>query len=516
MTRAKNGLLRPPLIAALAIGGVAAFASGTANANVEIGGTAGIHVFSDTNELGVPDIMDASSERNSALFGLRLGAFFGPMLGVEGEFGVVPSESRDLVFDIWNITYRAHLVAQFLANKPKTKLIPFVLLGGGAMQIVSTKGAATIDKDTDAALYIGAGAKYRVDNGWGLRLDGRVLFPPSSKDNSFTEDYELLLSIYRDLGYKGKKKEEAPPPPDNDPDRDGIVGDADKCPNDPEDKDGFQDDDGCPDKDNDNDGVADANDKCPLEPEDKDGFQDDDGCPDLDNDGDGIADAQDKCPVEPEDKDGFQDDDGCPDPDNDQDGVADAQDKCPDQPETKNGYQDDDGCPDELPPTVKKFTGVIAGINFKVNDAALLPASNAVLNKAVAVLQEYKDLKMEIQGHTDDQPLKAGGKYPDNNALSQARAETVKAYFVSKGVDEGRLVAKGYGDTKPSVDPAGLKGAALNNARAKNRRVEFQLVSPLGDQGGATPPPPGGATPPAPPAPEPKKEEPKKEEPKKK
>ena len=451
MTRAKNGLLRPSLVAALAIGGVAAFASGTANANVEIGGTAGIHVFSDTNELGVPDIMDAASERNSALFGLRMGVFFGPMLGVEGEFGVVPSESRTLVFDIWNVTYRAHLVAQFLADKPKTKLIPFVLLGGGAMQIVSTKGADTIDKDTDAALYIGAGAKFRVDNGWGLRLDGRVLFPPSSKDDSFTEDYELLLSIYRDLGYKGKKKEEAPPPPDNDPDRDGI------------------------------------------------------------------ADAQDKCPVEPEDKDGFQDDDGCPDPDNDQDGVADAQDKCPDQPETKNGFQDDDGCPDELPPTVKKFTGVIAGINFKVNDAALLPASNAVLNKAVAVLQEYKDLKLEIQGHTDDQPLKAGGKFADNMALSQARADTVKAYFVSKGIDESRVIAKGYGDTKPAVDPAGLKGAALNNARAKNRRVEFQLVSPL-TEGGAATPPPGGA-PPAPPAQAPpageKKEEPKKEEPKK-
>ena len=153
---------------------------------------------------------------------------------------------------------------------------------------------------------------------------------------------------------------------------------------------------------------------------------------------------------------------------------------------------------------------MIAGINFKVNDAALLPASNAVLNKAVAVLQEYKDLKMEIQGHTDDQPLKAGGKFPDNNALSQARAETVKAYFVSKGIDEGRLVAKGYGDTKPSVDPAGLKGAALNNARAKNRRVEFQLVSPLGEGGAGAPPPP------APPAPgAEKKDEPKKEEPKK-
>jgi outer membrane protein OmpA-like peptidoglycan-associated protein len=54
-------------------------------------------------------------------------------------------------------------------------------------------------------------------------------------------------------------------------------------------------------------------DKCPNEPEDKDGFEDLDGCPDPDNDHDGIPDAQDKCPNEPETINGFQDDDGCPD-----------------------------------------------------------------------------------------------------------------------------------------------------------------------------------------------------------
>src|SRR5215475_13464867 len=96
-------LLRSTIVAVV---GTAAGAS-VASANVEIGGTAGIHVFSTTNELGVPDVKNAPSERNSALFGLRLGVMFGDMLGVEGEFGVIPSESRTLVFDIWNITYRA-------------------------------------------------------------------------------------------------------------------------------------------------------------------------------------------------------------------------------------------------------------------------------------------------------------------------------------------------------------------------------------------------------------------------
>jgi OOP family OmpA-OmpF porin len=224
--------------------------------------------------------------------------------------------------------------------------------------------------------------------------------------------------------------------------------------------------------------VPDVDDRCPDIP----GPKENDGCPvaaNNDRDGDGIPDNLDKCPDEPEDFDNFQDEDGCPDPDNDGDGVLDANDKCPTEPETKNGYQDEDGCPDEIPQKLKQFTGVIQGINFRTGDAALQTTSNTTLDKAVAVLKEFGDLKLEIQGHTDDQPLKAGGKFADNQALSQARAETVKAYFVAKGIDESRLTAKGYGDTVPLEAPAGLKGGKLNAARAKNRRVEFKLVSAL-------------------------------------
>ena len=65
--------------------------------------------------------------------------------------------------------------------------------------------------------------------------------------------------------------------------------------------------------DRDGDGIPDDLDKCPDEPEDKDGFEDDDGCPDLDNDKDGIPDAKDACPNEPETVNGFEDEDGCPD-----------------------------------------------------------------------------------------------------------------------------------------------------------------------------------------------------------
>jgi OOP family OmpA-OmpF porin len=63
-------------------------------------------------------------------------------------------------------------------------------------------------------------------------------------------------------------------------DGDGIPDDIDQCPRVPEDRDGFQDADGCPDDDNDNDGISDAHDACPNEPETKNGYEDADGCPD--------------------------------------------------------------------------------------------------------------------------------------------------------------------------------------------------------------------------------------------
>ena len=86
-------------------------------------------MFSDTNELGVDD-KDAT-EHNSALFGIRLGVYFTDMIGVEGEVGVIPSERRSRVFDVWNGASRAQLIAQFGAADPAKNLIPFVLAGGG-------------------------------------------------------------------------------------------------------------------------------------------------------------------------------------------------------------------------------------------------------------------------------------------------------------------------------------------------------------------------------------------------
>ena len=263
-------------------------------------------------------------------------------------------------------------------------------------------------------------------------------------------------------------------PDDADPDNDGIKGSQDKCPNEPEDKDGFQDDDGCPETDNDNDGIADAKDKCPLVAEDKDGFQDDDGCPEDDNDNDGIADVKDKCPNEPEDKDGFQDDDGCPEKDNDNDGIEDANDKCPNDAETYNGVEDGDGCP-EKEATVfitKEKIVITEKIFFASNKANILPKSDPLLNSVAEVMKKFPNVKkVRIDGHTDDV-----GDDTKNQVLSEKRAKAVLDALVKRGVDKHRLEAKGFGETAPLVQ--GTDAAA----REKNRRVEFTLI-----EGGATP-----------------------------
>ena len=99
--------------------------------------------------------------------------------------------------------------------------------------------------------------------------------------------------------------------------------------------------------DQDGDGLLDSQDGCPADPEDMDGYADEDGCPEPDNDEDGIDDGDDPCPDEAEDIDEFEDEDGCPEPDNDGDGIRDGYDSCPEEAEDLDGYQDADGCPEE-------------------------------------------------------------------------------------------------------------------------------------------------------------------------
>ncbi|MFH0900337.1 MAG: OmpA family protein, partial [Pseudomonadota bacterium] len=255
-----------------------------------------------------------------------------------------------------------------------------------------------------------------------------------------------------------------------DRDGDGIKDDVDKCPNEPEDKDGVEDEDGCPDLDEldrDGDGIEDKIDKCPDDREDRDRFEDEDGCPEPDNDADAILDIDDLCLNDPEDKDEWEDDDGCPDPDNDRDRIADLKDSCPNEPETYNGVDDNDGCPDKG--RVVVTTGAIEILDkifFETDKAIIKPESFPLLDAIAATLQGNPDiLLIEVGGHADE---RNSDEY--NQRLTQARAEAVRAYLIGKGVDSYRLKAVGYGESRP-LDPRHNE-----DAWSKNRRVEFLIL----------------------------------------
>ena len=221
--------------------------------------------------------------------------------------------------------------------------------------------------------------------------------------------------------------------PDPDNDGDGILDSADKCPNQPEDKDGFQDEDGCPDPDNDRDGIDDLHDACPNDAEDGKGERPHDGCPldKTDSDGDGIVDPLDKCPKDPEDKDGFEDEDGCPDPDNDNDGIPDEFDECPNEPEDFDGVDDTDGCPDAGISGLRIKGGrVLTKKIIEFSDGGLTPDSFDALDQVALLLKARPKLFLRIESYWDDQAPDEGaarsrphasGRWPCA-ATSSARA----------------------------------------------------------------------------------------------
>jgi outer membrane protein OmpA-like peptidoglycan-associated protein len=303
------------------------------------------------------------------------------------------------------------------------------------------------------------GANYRVERRASVGLAiGRGL------DDAFgSPELRGVLSVTFVSGQRELPPIHPPPPPkiDGDADGDGIKDSVDKCPTVAEDKDGFEDEDGCPDPDNDKDGIPDAKDKCPLSPEDKDGFQDEDGCPDLDNDKDGILDDKDKCPLDPEDKDGFQDGDGCPDPDNDKDGILDTKDKCPNQPETINGVEDEDGCPDKGDSLVVVSPDRLDLLDaVKFTGTRITKQSLNLLGQIAATLRAHDEIvRVRVTSH-----VQPSGNPAADKELTERRAKEVREWLINWGISAKRLEAKGFGGTKPII-ARDKKGAAATNDR---------------------------------------------------
>jgi outer membrane exchange protein TraA len=205
--------------------------------------------------------------------------------------------------------------------------------------------------------------------------------------------------------------------PPVDPDKDGVIGEQDKCPDDA----GPVENNGCPDMDG--DGVLGAADRCPKAP----GSVENHGCPDLDSDGDGTPDRLDLCPTEAVDVRGR------------------------------------DGCP--LAKVVGNKITILDQVHFATDQDVILPESFETLEEVARIFKEHPEIqRVLIEGHTD---VRASDSY--NLDLSQRRANSVMKFLVDHRVDPKRLRVQGYGRRVPIAPNDSEAGMALN------RRVEFTI-----------------------------------------
>jgi OOP family OmpA-OmpF porin len=234
-----------------------------------------------------------------------------------------------------------------------------------------------------------------------------------------------------------------------DRDGDGVLDKDDKCPEFP----GSIKHNGCPAPDTDKDGVDDDHDKCPLVP----GLKKNNGCPVVDTDNDGVNDDEDKCPTQA----GSKKYGGCPPPDSDKDGLNDEEDKCP----NAKGSKANNGCPLIKKELINKVDNLARRVQFNFRSTKLTSKSKSLLNEVVTILNENPELNVFIEGYTS-----SDGNPSHHMKLSQARAESVKTYLESRGVDPGRLRAEGFGAANP------LNSERTEFLRARNRRVELKLT----------------------------------------
>lgn len=356
-----------------------------------------------------------------------------------GAFLDYPMEKRQpFGTDYFLLEGDASIRAKLLSNR--YVVTPFAQVGIGASSYAGYFGAF---------IPMGAGVQVNLFDEAFILLQSQYRIPVVN--STTTAHFFNSFGIAGKIGSKKKPKEitvvampQVQAPPDRD--GDGIIDSLDACP----DAKGLAELKGCPDSDGDS--VADAEDKCPNEK----GLARYQGCPIPDTDGDGVNNEEDKCPNEK----GVARYQGCPIPDKDKDGVNDEEDKCPDLP----GVAANNGCP-EIKEEVRKRVDVASrNIFFATGSYKLLAKSNKSLNDIVKLLNEDPNLKIDIEGHTDNV-----GKPESNKVLSEQRAGSVLNYFKGKGVDESRLLSKGFGQEQPVADNKTAAG------KSKNRRVELKL-----------------------------------------
>ncbi len=342
--------------------------------------------------------------------------------------------------------------------------------GGGGMSLATPERAAKTrysEGSIDPVAQYGAGFEYPISRRWIARLDV-----------SRTHQFETITGDFwaAGLGIGLRSVPDATPLPapiepqmeplplpepppvvvtPADRDGDGLIDPDDKCPTEA----GPPDNAGCPWPDQDGDKIADKDDKCMkvagLSPH---------GCPDSDEDG--LADHVDSCPLVP-----GPEPTGCPASDRDGDSVLDDVDQCPDVPGDPPR-----GCPKKI--LVVKHDDRIEikqQINFETGKAKIVGRTSIdILDQVAAVLRSNPNIKIVVEGHTDDR-----GRADFNLQLSDSRAHAVRDALVERGIDGARLEAIGFGMTKPIASNRSSSG------RAANRRSEFKIV---GSEGAAPKP----------------------------
>ncbi|MBN2197165.1 MAG: OmpA family protein [Polyangiaceae bacterium] len=260
-------------------------------------------------------------------------------------------------------------------------------------------------------------------------------------------------------------------------------------------------------RDRDGDGIVDGEDRCPARPAGRTPDPARPGCPARDADGDGIVDLEDACPTVAGVRTTNSATNGCPPPppppsppppDRDGDGVPDPQDACPDEVGVPQQTPATNGCPRARLETQAMQIRILQRIEFEYKSADLTASSTPVLEDVRVILAEHPELaKVEIQGHTDDV-----GPDDYNVRLSVSRAEAVRLWLVSHGIEGSRLTAVGFGKQRPLDTNDTYEGRQLN------RRVEFHIVEDTSATDSTTPAvspseaaPPGSEVPDSAPAP---------------
>jgi outer membrane protein OmpA-like peptidoglycan-associated protein len=286
---------------------------------------------------------------------------------------------------------------------------------------------------------------------------------PGDRDgDGFRDDVDACPDVPG--GFNGDPAKDGCPPEDKD--KDGIIDVDDACPTLPGDHSQDPTKNGCP-RDSDDDGIPDKVDACPQVkgPPSTDPKQN--GCP-PDRDGDRVPDEVDACP----DTKGVADSDpkwnGCPE-DADGDGVKDSVDACPKEKGVKSSDPAKNGCPKEVRVTETELV-ILQQVEFKLmgryKSETIDPISDELLTEVRDVINQHPEIvKIEVQGHTDD-----SGPEDTNQKLSEARAHEVRKWLVAAGIPASKLVAKGYGSSRPIGDNR------IKQGRQKNRRVQFVII----------------------------------------